>query len=52
MTNALSQEEKIEMVLELKSIHLEWLNIKKIENLEVFEKLTILYLQHNKIKKI
>lgn len=36
----------IDIIIRLKSIHLEWLGIRKIENLEVFTDLSVLYLQH------
>jgi len=49
---SLSEEEKIEVLLELKVIHLDWLNIKIIENLDVFTHLETLYLQYNQIEKI
>ncbi|CAD8123705.1 unnamed protein product [Paramecium sonneborni] len=38
--------------MSLKTIHLEFLNIKKIENLELFDKLQILFLQNNQIKEM
>jgi hypothetical protein len=37
---------RINLLLKIKSIHLEWLNLKSIHNLEVFTDLHILYLQH------
>jgi len=37
---------RIEKVLSLKTISLEWCNLAEIDNLEVFEKLKTLYLQY------
>jgi Leucine-rich repeat (LRR) protein len=48
----LSEEEKVDTLVGLKIVHLEWLNIKKIQNLDVFTHLESLYLQYNQIEKI
>ncbi len=42
----LTQEQKIERVLAMKFLHLEWLHIDTIDNLEICENLETLYLQH------
>ena len=48
------EEEKItaEQVINLKTIRLGHLSIGQIKNLEIFEKVETIYLQHNKIKKL
>jgi len=52
IASTLSEEEKVDMLVGLKIVHLEWLNIKKIQNLDVFTHLESLYLQYNQIEKI
>ena len=52
IASTLSEEEKVDVLVGLKIVHLEWLNIKKIQNLDVFTHLESLYLQHNQIEKI
>jgi len=52
VAESLSEEEKIDVILGLKIIHLDWLNIKMIEKLDVFTNLETLYLQYNQIEKI
>lgn len=48
----LSEEDKVDVLIALKVIHLEWLNIKEIANLDVFTNLETLYLQYNQIERI
>ncbi|CAD8165054.1 unnamed protein product [Paramecium pentaurelia] len=48
----MTEDQKTNELMSLKTIHLEFLNIRKIENLELFDKLQILFLQHNKISEI
>ncbi|EGR30008.1 leucine rich repeat protein, partial [Ichthyophthirius multifiliis] len=43
----LTEDEKYEILINLKMIHLEWLNINKIEKLDIYTNLQVLYLQRN-----
>ena len=52
MSNAYRAHFRVDDIIYVKTLHLEWQGITEIDNLEVFEELESLNMQHNKIKRI
>lgn len=48
----LTYEEKLERLMDLETLHLEWAQITRIDNLELFSRIKTLHLQHNQIQAI
>eukprot|EP00927_Polykrikos_kofoidii_P061588 TRINITY_DN56417_c0_g1_i1.p1 TRINITY_DN56417_c0_g1~~TRINITY_DN56417_c0_g1_i1.p1 ORF type:complete len:343 (-),score=82.47 TRINITY_DN56417_c0_g1_i1:121-1011(-) len=48
----LDAEEALERARTLRTLHLEWLDIGEIENLDLFEEAEVVYLQRNQIRRI
>eukprot|EP01017_Pseudomicrothorax_dubius_P019051 TRINITY_DN2097_c0_g1_i4.p1 TRINITY_DN2097_c0_g1~~TRINITY_DN2097_c0_g1_i4.p1 ORF type:complete len:105 (-),score=28.66 TRINITY_DN2097_c0_g1_i4:715-1029(-) len=46
VVSSLNEEQKLDLLLDLEILHLEWLNIRRIENLDAFDKVKSLYLQY------